>query len=155
MPSLSRCCNEIADIFTRASHETFEDGMDSRFARELDQAFHAFGPAMFIPLSLLAIHGHTNATSELLRWVGYMEDDPTIGCRREVLLIGLERQDVAVRDSAVLGIASMDDPFFMLPLTKALKQEVSEGLRESMLQVLEQLRETDKERSGGNDSFSP
>lgn len=154
MASLSQCVNKIAAIFERGCLEHFEAGMDSRFTQELDQAFYTFGAAMFIPLSLLTIHGPPNAVNELLRWIGRMEDDPTIGCRREILLIGLERQDVGVRDSAILGMASMDDPFFISPLTKAIKREVSEGLRESMVQVLTQLQETDEERSRGNEGIS-
>jgi len=152
MPSLSDCVNEIAGIFTRAEQEHFEAVVESEFARELEQAFDKFGAAMFIPLTILVIRGNVRIICELLWWVGRFEDESSVGCRREVLLAGLERSDISVKHSAILGVASMADPFFIGPLEVAVKREEQEELRRAMEQVLSQLRET-KEKS--SESISP
>lgn len=150
---ISQCLTAISGIFERAEDVYFEADVNSRLTQELDQAFSTFGAAIFIPLALLTIHGKTGVVSEVLRWVGQLEDEKTIECRREVLLVGLSRQATIVRDGAVLGITSMDDPFFIAPLKATLKQEASEQLREDILQVLQQLQET--KRGQADEGSSP
>ena len=155
MASISHCLNTVADICERASQEHFEDGMDSTFTQELDQAFRTFGAAIFIPLSLIAMRFDPNVVCEFLRWIGRIEDEQTIGCRRELLLIGLERQDITVRSSAALGIASMDDPFFIEPLRTVVELEICEEFQRDILQVLQQLYTTEQERGNVGKDNSP
>lgn len=155
MASISHCLNTVADICERASQEHFEVGMGSTFTQELDQAFCTFGAAMFIPLSLIVIRYDPHVVGELLRWIGRVEDGQALECRREILLIGLERQDVTVRNGSVLGIASMNDPFFILPLRSIIEQETCEEFQRDMLQVLQQLHETEQERCNVNEGNSP
>jgi hypothetical protein len=56
----------------------------------------------------------------------------------------LESSSIFVRDGAILGIASLDDPFAISAVRKAIEKEACEGLRQNMQAVLQQLEETAK-----------
>ena len=103
---------ELQRIFFAAREEVFEDGMDSVFSRRLVNFMERHSRLGIDILSDLLILGHVNAevAGEALRHVGHIEHVPTRLERRRLLERCLFDASARVRDGAILGLASMDDP---------------------------------------------
>ncbi len=134
----------IEFLFRTAIEEEFEDGVETEFSRRLVALVSNFGNAAVEFVHYLVGNNKVNAgvASEAFRWLGRMEHVPTHGWRRWVLQEGLTSSSIRVRDGAVLGLASMDDPETIPYIEDAIEREKCCGLREDMQQVLAQLEET-------------
>ena len=131
-------------IFFAAREEVFEDGMDSVFSRQLVSFMERHSRLAIDILSDLLILEKVNAevAGEALRHVGHIEHAPTRLVRRRLLERCLFDSSARVRDGAILGLASMDDPGAIPYIEQAVERESIAELREDMQDVLEQLRET-------------
>lgn len=131
----------IEALFAAARDEAFEDGMESRFSRELVYMIKTHGC-----LATKAIAGiiaqekpNSGVVSESMRWLGHIDDPPTHEERLHLLEQGLRHSSAGVRDGAALGLASLDDPRAIPALKRAIQQEQCAQLRVDMVQVVLQL----------------
>jgi hypothetical protein len=132
---------KMVALFAAAKDEYFEDGMESDFSRGLVRLIHAYGEKAVIELAFLILLDQTNAeiASEALRWLGHMEDARSYQRRLWLLERSLFMRSGRIRDGAVLGLASLDNPHAIRYLRQAIDQEPSPELRHDMEQVLAQL----------------
>lgn len=137
----TRVEERIDRIFRTAVDEDFEDGMSSRFSRELLEAVEQFGDPAMQEISYLILYNRMNqeVASEALRWLGRLSDRRTYGWRLWLLEKSLSSSSPVVRDGAVLGLASMGDPSSMTYLSGAIAEEECKELREDMQQALREL----------------
>lgn len=131
----------IDTIFRMAMGDSFEDGMSSRFSRELLEAVKKYGVRAMPEIAYLILYNRTNqeVASEALRWIGRSSGRGTYGWRLWLLEKALSSPSPVVRDGAVLGLASMGDPSAVPYLREAIGAETCQELREDMLQALEEL----------------
>jgi hypothetical protein len=130
------------NIFQKAIEEFFEDGMDNEFTAELGSLVQKYGPDSKYILARI-LKDNTSSPSvwaEAMRWIGRADEVMSSGSRLFLLKEGLKSQFAEVRDGAALGLASMDDPFAVPYLERAIASERVEELRKDMKQVLDQLR---------------
>jgi hypothetical protein len=149
-----KIAQQIEALFEAAKEERFEDGMESEFSNELISLVEEHGSAAIHALTNLIISEGVNAevVSEALRWIGWM-DTPLLHHDRLWLLVrSLDHSSARVRDGAVLGIASMDDPDAIPYLRKAIQREGNTELRKDMEQVLVQLENTTQSVSSKTDT---
>jgi len=135
---------KLERLFASAREEVFEDGMDSFFSRDLQSQLSLYGDVALEMIWHL-IWKRPNPLSptvigETLRWVGRMEEKYLH--QRALLEKCLEHESHYVRDGAILGLASLDDPKAIGALRRAQEREPSGLLGESIEQVIEQLRQT-------------
>jgi hypothetical protein len=136
---------KMLSVLEAAKGEFFEDGMTSAFSRDLVDLIKEYKEtAINFLLGLIAFEVvNDDVASEALRWVGYIEDPPTHEGRLWVLHhCLLNCSSPRVRDGALLGLASMDDPNSIPYVRKAIDKEQIGELRKSMEQVLAQLEAT-------------
>ncbi len=129
-------------LFEKAEELQFEDGIESEFSRGLVSLVRKYGRASKGVLARL-IHGNVSSevSSEALRWLGRMDDPATYSTRLWLLQRGLSCSSAKVRDGALLGLASLDDPRAIPYLQKALALEPCEELRKDMQLALTQLQD--------------
>jgi hypothetical protein len=134
-------CAKMAALFAVAKDEYFEDGMESEFSRGLIRLIGEYGEKAVIELAFLILHDQVNAeiAAEALRWLGHMEDRRSYQRRLWLLERNLFTSSVRIRDGAVLGLTSLDDPHAIRYLRRAMNQEPYPELRRDMEQVLAQL----------------
>ncbi|MDE0610550.1 MAG: hypothetical protein OXH77_11670 [Anaerolineaceae bacterium] len=135
---------ELKRIFFAAREEVFEDGMDSVFSRRLIMFMKRYSRLGIDILSELLILERVNAevAGEALRYVGYLEHSETHISRRRLLEHCLFGSSARIRDGAILGIAAMDDPKSIPFVEQAVERERISGLKEDIMDVLDQLHET-------------
>lgn len=133
--------SDIGSLFKGAIEETFEDGIESKFSRELIQLVTTYKQAALAIVSDIIISGHTNpeVASEALRWIGRMDHSQTYSNRLWLLESCLNSSSSKVRDGAVLGLSSMDDCNAIPYIKSAIEREHISDLRKDMKQLLEQL----------------
>lgn len=132
----------VMALFRAAKEEVFEDGMESEFSRELVRLVKKYGSvALDLMGSLIISEERVNPeiASEALRWLGRMEHAQTYRARLLLLEHGLRCSSPRVRDGALLGLASLDDPDSIPHIRLAVEWEQVEELREDMELVLAQL----------------
>ncbi len=137
---------EIVNLFRAASDENFEDGMESDFVDDLLMLVRRYGDTAVCEISHLVVAEEVSqdAASEALRWLGDMEHASTLHYRRWLLEKALlECTSVIVRDGANVGLAFMNDPVSIPSLEKAIEEATLPLLRETMVQTLAQLKETE------------
>lgn len=129
---------ELRKLFTGARFERFEDGVESYFSRELLRVIHS-DPV----IALNALHemlrtynAPVSAVGEALRWIADFSNAATLSQRWSILEAMLSHQSPVVRDGAIVGFATMDDPRSAGTLREALKTEPLRELRELIAQVL-------------------
>lgn len=134
----------IKTLFKTATQYVFEDGMDNEFSKELTRLVKQYGDTVINEIACLILSGTTNVEvlSEALRSLGEIHHPQTRTYRLKLLDMGLRSSSSWVRDGAVLGLASLDDPLAIPYLEKAIRQEPIEELREDMGKVLSQLERT-------------
>ena len=130
--------------FRWAKDIQFEDGMENEFSRELLSLMerHENSAVDAVGELILSENVSPAVASEALRWLGGMDDATTYQKRLWLLEKCLFSSSPVVRDGAVVGVASMDDPSAIPYLRKARDKEPLNDLRKDMGQVLEQLQET-------------
>ncbi len=132
------------DLFRGAADIQFEDGMENEFSKGLILFIRQHGNAAINSLAELILSERLSpsVSSEALRWLGDIDDSSTYQRRLWLLEKSLACSSPVVRDGAVLGLASLDDPHAIPYLQKARSTEIRRELRKDLDQVLEQLQET-------------
>ncbi|MGB0383434.1 MAG: HEAT repeat domain-containing protein [Ardenticatenaceae bacterium] len=135
----------IRALFAAAKEEVFEDGYESQFSRQLISLVERYGEQAIEPIIRLIVNEQVNpeVAAEALRWLGEIEEPLSRSSRRWLLERTLYSSSSRVRDGAILGLASLDDPHAIPYLRQAIEQESCPELREDMEQVLEQLLESE------------
>lgn len=134
----------VESLFVGATGQHFEDGMESKFSKELMSVIETYGNDALISIAWLVKNEKMDAevVSEALRWIGYMDHGPTRNTRRGLLEKCLSSTSARVRDGAALGLAFLDDHRAIASLQKAIKKEKCSELKENLKQVLVQLENT-------------
>lgn len=141
--------SRLEAMFANAGAETFFDGMDSDFSRSFHSMVRSYGhPAIdAIGRMILSNRLDIEVAGEALRQFGSVDDLRSHRNRLTLLLRILESPDPRLRDSASIGIATMDDPTAIDGIRRAAEQEISPRLRNNLQLVLDQLEETERWRT--------
>ena len=133
---------ELVDLFVSGRELRFQDGVHTAFSRRLVSIVAQYCDAAMEILAHLLVYDKMNpeVASEALRWLGQMEHPPSYKYRRWLLERCLKSASLTVREGAVLGLASLDDPHAIPYIEKAAQSEQCTELREDMAQVLSFLR---------------
>lgn len=133
--------DQLISAFATSRGEHAEEGTETSFSRSVVATIDEHGrEAIEILKQMLedeVVHPETAA--EALRWLGRMHDPRTYHERRRLLQDSLFSSHPWIRDGAVLGLASLDDPEAVPAIKSAIEAEKVELLRRAMAQVLEQL----------------
>jgi hypothetical protein len=102
----------VKDLFEKGASEFFHDGVESQFARTLLTMLRSHGNAFLTALSeyLFSDEGKPEVVAEALRWIAEFGSPETFAKRWSILRHSLKSSSPVVRDGAVLGFASIDDP---------------------------------------------
>lgn len=135
---------EFRRLFAAARDEVFEDGMESSFSRRLTALVEKHGDQAirFAAGYLDSAEFDEEVAAETLRQLGHSRHEPTHRSRLDLLVQGLSSESAMVRDGAILGLASLDDPGVISDVAEAVAREQDLELRDDMNDVLEQLRAT-------------
>ncbi len=149
LPSSETVGQELRRLFAAACDEIFEDGMESVFSRGLVSLIKRYGNTAVETVTNFIIGKVVNpeVASEALRWLGHIDDPFTYRNRLHLLERSLWHSSARVRDGAILGLASLDDPSAIPYLEKAVEREQIQELRRYMIQVLDQLKNTQLEQT--------
>lgn len=130
-------------LFEAAREETFEDGVESQLSKGIGLLIRRHGESAIESLTYFIIGEKTNTeiAAEILRWLGRIKHPSTRASRLWLLKRSLFCSSATVRDGALLGLASLDDPATIPHLKQAIEREKIVELREDMQQVLTQLEE--------------
>lgn len=136
----------IQAIFRESLEEDFEDGMESKFSRDLLSLVRRHGNAAMSEISYLIIYERVNSEVSYvaLCWLGRMDDPLTYSYRLWLLEKALASASARVRDGAALGLASMGDPNAIPYISDAVRRENCVELREDLKQVLEELESVNR-----------
>jgi hypothetical protein len=137
---------ELQKIFTEGRYEVFEDGMDSDFGRRLETMIRAHGNSALLEINALlrSAVAPKSVAAECLRILGRLKDRNTHAFRRWILADLLSAKSILVRDAAVVGLSSLDDPAVLSSLCLALQNESSAELRSDLNQLREQLENPER-----------
>jgi len=140
----SRIFEEVGTLLASASQETFEYGMESDFSIALADMIRMFGESVVDALGWFIKRNRVDGEVawEALRWLGRIGDPRTYTARRTMLAEFVMSDKLDVRDGALLGIASLDDPGLIPALEEAIGAEKITALRRTMGDVLAQLEAT-------------
>lgn len=128
--------------FQRADEESFESGMESKFSQDLERLTR-FAPELAEScLRDLLSDAETSqdVIAEALRWIGRSGGALSHASKLRLLEGALESNRVMVRDSAALGLASLNDPASIAHLESAISLETVDELRADFEHVVRQLR---------------
>ncbi|MEK7400298.1 MAG: HEAT repeat domain-containing protein, partial [Candidatus Poribacteria bacterium] len=133
-------------LFTIDREEIFEDGMESDFSKELFYAIQKYGdPVIEILAELMDYEGvNIEIASEAMRWLGHIDHPPTYNKRLWLLERSLQHDSARVRDGALLGLSSLDDPDAIPYLKEAIETEKCKELREDMERTLLELENLER-----------
>ncbi len=131
----------LSRLLAAAREEIFEDGMMSQLAKGLTYLVEAYGEIAVQELArrIIAKQIDAEVASEALQWMGRINHQPSHQIRLWLLEHSLFSKSMYVRDSAGLGIASLNDPAAIPSLRRAITQEKNAALREDLEQVRNQL----------------
>jgi hypothetical protein len=132
---------EVTELFDQGATEFFHDGMQSRFSRGLLALIGQHGRRALRAISEYLFSGDAKpgVTSEALRWIADYRDPSTFFDRWAILQRMLKDRSPAVRDGAILGFATLDDPRALPLLMEARRVETINELRRLIDLVLAQL----------------
>lgn len=141
----------LQELLTIGKTVIFEDGMNSRFSEYLTillSSKHGVGAVEVISNLIIKEQVSPPIAREILKLFGDFEyPNPELARRIfDALLRGLNTRFVDIKDGAILGLASIDDPKAIPYLKKAIERENNNELKDDMQQVLEQLIETREEK---------
>ncbi|MHC4135087.1 MAG: HEAT repeat domain-containing protein [Planctomycetota bacterium] len=102
----------IDSLFARSADLIFEDGRESAFSRGLAETVRRYGVQAMEYIFVVFARNRISVelASETLRCLGRLRAPKTRAFRRWLLEKGLRHRAPLVRDSAVLGLDSMNDP---------------------------------------------
>lgn len=131
-------------LCSAAKMEVFEYGMESDYSRKLAQFIDEFqGLAIETIADFLSNNKvDEEVAAETLRQMGHSEHTPTHIARQSLLVSSLTNRSLMVRDGAILGLASMDDPVVIPLVEQAVKTEPDPVICHNMKDLLIQLCET-------------
>lgn len=135
--------NELRRIFELAVGESFEDGMETEFSRQLEKFVkdHAGVGILSIYLAIAKKTFNEQHIAEALLWIGDMEHDSTKNARRLLLENALDSESVFIRDAAVSGLSYLSDPRSIPRLSKAQEEESAQGICANIKTVLKYLHQ--------------
>jgi hypothetical protein len=141
---ISGAAYQAADIFAAAVDDAFEDGMDSRFTRRLEELVERHGPAALIAIEGLLASPGTSAevAVEALKWLGAHPHPASHTRRRALVERFLASPSSRVRYGAALGLAGVDDPASLAALDAAIRRERHPRLATFFQLVTDQLEAT-------------
>ena len=124
----------VKDLFEKGAAEFFHDGMDSNFSRSLLSLLGSRGADALSAIAeyLSWNEGNPEVVSEALRWMAEFGGPDTLPKRWSILRRGLKSRSPVVRDGAILGFATLDDPRAHSLLLEARE---SEQIRELQLLI--------------------
>jgi len=131
----------VKNLFNEGAAEFFQDGMESGFSRSLLDLLQTRGASALAAISeyLSSRAAHPQVVSEALRWLADFGGTETLGKRWEILRQGLVSPSPVVRDGAILGFASLDDPRAKAVLQAARSVETVRALQQLLEQVIARL----------------
>jgi hypothetical protein len=124
--------HEAETLLTTGEEEHFEDGMESQFSNNLTTFIRTKGPLAVEFISDHIRKGNANllVASETLKIFGDIKDPNTHHTRRETHEnFLLEGKSAYIRDGALYGLTSMNDPHSVSALKKAIVKEPTPLLR--------------------------
>ncbi|MDR3614727.1 MAG: HEAT repeat domain-containing protein [Candidatus Obscuribacterales bacterium] len=123
-PSLKR-------LGTLACESDFEDGMETSFSLAIVDLVRAHGGDAVNALErwINTKASNTEAAAEALRWIGRVDDSPTHEYRRWLLERSLASGIARIRDGAVIGLSSLNDPKAIPALKAAFRFESNNELK--------------------------
>jgi hypothetical protein len=132
---------EVKRLFERGASEFFHDGIESDFSKRLLALLGSRGPEALAAIAeyLSDDQGSPEVVSEALRRIADFGGPDTISKRWSILRQGLGSRSPVIRDGAILGFASLDDPRAQAMLLGALEKEQIRELRELFLRVVARL----------------
>jgi hypothetical protein len=132
---------KVAQIFSAARYEIFEDGMESEFSRGLIDIVLRHGQAGVLEIAAVLKQPTTPSpvAAEALRWLGWIRDPSTHAIRQWVLCDSLTAHSLIVRDGAIVGLTYFNDPSTRSYIVSARASEASEALQIDLDQLLDQL----------------
>jgi hypothetical protein len=135
---------EVGDLFERGADEFFEDGVQSQFSRALLRFIEEHGKGAFTAIARYLYSGDPNpdVVSESLRWLAEIDDPSSLPDRWTILQNMLRDHSPRIRDGAILGFATLDDPRAAPLLANARHLEQITQLRRLIADVLAQLDAT-------------
>ena len=133
----------LAEVaFRAAEEESFEDGVESEFARQLVSLVKRFGNSIVDVISTRIAFQQVSGevASMALRTLGEINHPFSRSGRLRLLKEMLSSSSLWVRDGAALALAWMDDPAAVPDVEKAIERETIEELRRDMTGILEHLK---------------
>ncbi len=136
--------HRMTSLFLAAREERLEDGVASALSRGLVRVIETYGNAGVAALEMILADPHVNddVAAEALRWLPFVRNDESHKYRLTILKQALSSTAIRVRDAAIVGLASLDDPGALAALEMAIEGERCGELREQMLLVRDQLERT-------------
>lgn len=136
--------DEIRTLFDEGATEFFHDGLHSEFSRSLLALIASRGNAALRAIGryVLSDASKPDVVSEALRWLADHQDSALANEQWRVLLQALRHPDPRVRDGAVIGFSSLDNPRALPVLKAARGAETIHELGRLLDVVIEQLTQT-------------
>lgn len=137
--------SKVKSLFQIARDQIFEDGIETEFSKGLVDVIQEYGNLALDMIENLLMKKHTNPgiIAETLRWLGKTNHPETHYRRLEILTKLLSSSSARIRDGALIGIGSMNDPRSVNTLKRAILREIIPDLKQDMQEVLAYL-ETQK-----------
>jgi hypothetical protein len=137
---------DLERLFAESRYDVFEDGMNSEFGRRLVAMVRTYGNSVLLEINALLRSAVTSKSvaAECLRVLGLIKDRSTHAFRRWILADFLNAKRILVRDAAIVGLSSLDDPAVLPSLRLALQNESSAELRSDLDQLREQLENPER-----------
>ena len=134
---------EFREFVLQAQHETFTDGMNSRFADRIQDSIRDHG--IDAVSAWKKVIGETDnvyeTCEEFLRQIGRADDDVSHKARMLVLLDHLEHANPRIQDAALIGLSSLDDASALPMLRKMYARETATWMMHNIRQVIEQFEQ--------------
>ncbi|MEG3975458.1 hypothetical protein QT970_12665 [Microcoleus sp. herbarium8] len=132
---------EIYRLFKASEEQIFEDGMETEFSKKLILLIKEYADEAIEIITGIILYERVNAevATEALRWLGNIDHAPSYRFRLWLLERSLSCSKARIRDGAILGLSSLNNPHAISYLKLAIEQEKCTELRKDMEQVLAQL----------------
>jgi hypothetical protein len=149
--------DEVRLLFDQGATEFFHDGLHSHFSRRLLDLLARHGGVALHAIAqyLVSDIAKEDVVSEALRWIADYRDPATMTERGRLLRRSLRSSLPRVRDGAVLGLSTLDDPRALPFLEEARQAESIHELRRLIDAVIEQLRATAHASAAANGQGEP
>mgnify|MGYP003381382408 CR=1 FL=1 len=149
--------DQVQTLFDHGASEFFQDGLNSQFSRSLISllATHRGAALQAVAQYLFTGSAKPDVKSEALRWIAEYRDSATAHESLRILRRSLLDSSPRVRDGAILGLASIDDPRALPLLREARQAEGVAELGRLIDSVVEQLIATANAASTANGQAEP